>query len=145
MSHTFYPSVHTFLVISVLCHGSLVWHEASGFPYSIDTGPPLGLLLQFQLSNRLLIPYNYKYFLKQSCSYFKVYICSSACMPSFSIFFNSKMTPLCTHLHTWNNWVEYILGIYIRDNFNLGEKKTQYFSRSFYYSLIKNSDEFCNI
>jgi hypothetical protein len=39
LSPTELPFVHTSLLANVHCNDSLVWYEASGFCYSIDTGP----------------------------------------------------------------------------------------------------------
>jgi hypothetical protein len=37
--------VHTSLLANVHCNDSLVWYEAPGFCYTINTGTSLGLLL----------------------------------------------------------------------------------------------------
>ena len=49
MSHTVNPFIHIALLASVHCKESLVWFKASGFCYTIDTGPSLGLLLDILL------------------------------------------------------------------------------------------------
>ena len=47
--HTAYPSVHTSLLANAHRNGSLVWLEASGFCYTVNTGSSLGLLLDILL------------------------------------------------------------------------------------------------
>lgn len=49
--HTVYLFVHTAWLADVHCNESLVWFEASGFCYTINTGSLLGLL-----SDILLLP-----------------------------------------------------------------------------------------
>ena len=52
VSHSIlHPFVHTSLLANVHCNESLVWFEASGFCYTINTGSSLGLL-----SDILLLP-----------------------------------------------------------------------------------------
>ena len=46
---TGYSLVHTSLLVSVLCSESLVWFEASGFCYTINTGTSLRLLSDISL------------------------------------------------------------------------------------------------
>jgi hypothetical protein len=47
--HTAYSFVHTSFLANVLCNESLVCFKASGFCYTISTGPSLGLLLDMLL------------------------------------------------------------------------------------------------
>lgn len=54
MSHTVHYLVHFPLLSSTHCKESLLWFEASGFCFSINTGPSLGILLDILL---LLVPW----------------------------------------------------------------------------------------